>query len=66
MRSVQEAIEWVEERLSDQVMFTSEPCIRHAKGVLHSLALLQMDGTSMVAGVLATIPMLDDPKAAYA
>ena len=56
------AIEWAEKRLSGVEMFTSEPCVRHAKGVLHSLSLLQMDVTSMIAGVLASLPTSDDPK----
>lgn len=56
------AVEWAEKRLSGLTMFTSEPCIRHAKGVLHSLSLLQMDVTSMIAGILASLPESDDPK----
>lgn len=59
------AIEWAEERLSGVEMFTSEPCVRHAKGVLHSLSLLQMDVTSMIAGVLAVLPGSEDPQASH-
>lgn len=56
------AVEWAERRLAGKVMFTAEPCIRHAKGVLHSLSLLQMDVTSMVAGILAALPESEDPQ----
>lgn len=59
------AIEWAEKRLSGVEMFTSEPCVRHAKGVLHSLSLLQMDVTSMIAGVLAVLPGSEDPQASH-
>ena len=59
------AVEWAEKRLSGAVMFTAEPCVRHAKGVLHSLSLLQMDVTSMIAGVLASFPSSEDPKEAH-
>ena len=59
------AVEWAEKRLSGVEMFTSEPCVRHAKGVLHSLSLLQMDVTSMIAGVLAVLPRIDDAQEAH-
>lgn len=60
------AINWAEKHLSGVSMFTSEPCVRHAKGVLHSLSLLQMDVTSMIAGVLASIPSSDDLEVSHA
>ncbi|MDO5666223.1 MAG: bifunctional (p)ppGpp synthetase/guanosine-3',5'-bis(diphosphate) 3'-pyrophosphohydrolase [Alcaligenaceae bacterium] len=59
------AVEWAEKHLSAKHMFTGEPCVRHAKGVLHSLSLLQMDVTSMIAGILASLPASDDPKAGH-
>lgn len=59
------AVEWAEKHLSGKTMFTSEPCVRHAKGVLHSLSLLQMDVTSMIAGILASLPVSDNPKAGH-
>ncbi len=59
------AIEWAERRLSGVEMFTSEPCVRHAKGVLHSLSLLQMDVTSMIAGVLAVLPASEEPQKSH-
>lgn len=59
------AIEWAEKHLSGKTMFTTEPCVRHAKGVLHSLSLLQMDVTSMIAGILASLPADPDPKKAH-
>ena len=59
------AIEWAEKRLTGKSMFTTEPCVRHAKGVLHSLSLLQMDVTSMIAGILASLPSEPDPKQAH-
>lgn len=59
------AIEWAEKHLSGVEMFTSEPCVRHAKGVLHSLSLLQMDVTSMIAGVLAVLPASDEPQKSH-
>ncbi|QPT39769.1 GTP pyrophosphokinase [Oligella ureolytica] len=62
---LQLAIEWAEKRLSGVEMFTAEPCVRHAKGVLHSLSLLQMDVTSMIAGILAVLPSSEDPKVSH-
>ena len=59
------AIEWAEKHLTGKSMFTTEPCVRHAKGVLHSLSLLQMDVTSMIAGILASLPSEPDPKQAH-
>lgn len=59
------AVEWAEKRLGGKSMFTAEPCVRHAKGVLHSLSLLQMDVTSMIAGILASLPASEDPKAGH-
>lgn len=51
-----QAIEWGNRFLPDKYMFTGEPSIRHAKGVMHSLSLLELDVDSMIAAILTALP----------
>ncbi|WP_028357832.1 RelA/SpoT family protein [Brackiella oedipodis] len=55
-QALKEAVDWAEPLMNNEFIYTKEPCIRHATGVVNILASLQMDVISFIAAIVATLP----------
>ncbi len=55
--TLEQAIRWCEPTLQEASIATGEPSVRHAKGVLRILSLLQLDVATLVAALVLSIPI---------
>lgn len=55
-RLLEKAVDWAVHAMAGQTLETGEPALKHAAGVVRILSLLQVDVTTMVSGLIASMP----------